>query len=81
MKIMERTPMQRIHITAFAQKFGQREASVLLKITQGALSKAIRRGRDIYVTEQPDGSFTAEEVRSFPSQNPEKQQLSEPISA
>ena len=81
MKTMERTPVKRTHITHFAQEFGQCEAAALLKMTQGALSKAIRRGRDIYVTEQPDGSFTAEEVRSFPSQNPEKQQLSEPLSA
>ena len=76
---MERTPMRRVHITVFAQEFGQCEAAALLKMTQGALSKAIRRGRDIYVTQHVDGSFTAEEVRSFPSQNPAKSQLAEAI--
>lgn len=79
MKTMERTPMRRVHITAFAQEFGQCEAAALLKMTQGALSKAIRRGRDIYVTQHADGSYTAEEVRSFPSQNPAKSQLAEAI--
>ena len=48
-------------------------------MTQGALSKAIRRGRDIYVTQHVDGSCTAEEVRSFPSQTPTKTQLAEAI--
>ena len=71
--------MKRIHITAFAQEFGQCEAAASLKMTQGALSKAIRRGRDIYVTQHADGSCTAEEVRSFPSQNPTKIQLAEAI--
>lgn len=64
--------MTRIHITQFAQEKGQAEAARLLDMTQGGLSKAIRVGRDIYVTEHPDGSFTAEEVRPFPSQAPAK---------
>ena len=71
--------MKRIHITAFAQEFGQCEAATLLKMTQGALSKAIRRGRDIYVSKHADGTYTAEEVRSFPSQSPAKGQLAEAI--
>lgn len=62
--------MPRIHIKQFAQEKGQAEAARLLDMTQGGLSKAIRVGRDIYVTEHPDGSFTAEEVRPFPSQAP-----------
>ncbi len=69
--------MKRIHITAFAQEFGQCEAATLLKMTQGALSKAIRRGRAIYVTKHSDGSYSAEEVRSFPSQNIAKNLLAE----
>lgn len=60
--------MNRIHITDFARWLGQCEAAALLKMTQGALSKAIRIGRDIYVTPHPDGTCTAEEVRVFPSQ-------------
>lgn len=62
--------MTRIHIKQFAQEKGQAEAARLLDMTQGGLSKAIRVGRDIYVTQHPDGSYTAEEVRPFPSQAP-----------
>lgn len=59
--------MTRIHITQFAQEKGQAEAARLLNMTQGGISKAIRVGRDIYVTQHSDGSYTAEEVRPFPS--------------
>lgn len=61
--------MNRTHIKKFAAELGQSEAAVLLGMTQGALSKAIRVGRDVYVTEHADGSYSAEEVRPFPSQN------------
>ena len=64
--------MNRIHIKQFAIDKGQAEAARLLGMTQGGLSKAIRVGRDIFVTQQSDGSYTAEEVRPFPSQAPEK---------
>ncbi|MCF5225876.1 MULTISPECIES: Cro/CI family transcriptional regulator [Pseudomonas syringae group] len=60
--------MNRTPIKQFAAEFGQSEAAVLLGMTQGALSKAIRVGRDVYVTKNPDGSFSAEEVRPFPCQ-------------
>jgi hypothetical protein len=66
--------MNRIHITDFAHCLGQCDAAALLKMTQGALSKAIRVGRDIYVTPYPDGRCEAEEVRPFPSQNQTKKQ-------
>lgn len=61
--------MNRIHITDFARWLGQSEAAALLGMTQGAISKAIRIGRNIYVTPHPNGICTAEEVRAFPSQN------------
>lgn len=61
--------MNRIHIKDFASQIGQTEAASLLGMTQGALSKAIRVGRDVYVTKQADGNYTAEEVRPFPSQS------------
>jgi hypothetical protein len=64
--------MTRIHIKQFAIDKGQAEAARLLGITQGGLSKAILVGRDIFVTQHPDGSYTAEEVRPFPSQAPAK---------
>ncbi|WP_416425619.1 Cro/CI family transcriptional regulator [Pseudomonas sp. App30] len=60
--------MKRTHIKQFAAELGQSEAAVLLGMTQGALSKAIRVGRDVYVTKHADGSYTAEEVRPFPCQ-------------
>ncbi|WP_019363408.1 Cro/CI family transcriptional regulator [Pseudomonas asplenii] len=60
--------MSRITLTQFADSKGQTKAAKLLGMTQGALNKALRVGRDIYVTELPDGSFQAEEVRPFPSQ-------------
>lgn len=61
--------MNRVHIKEFANQIGQTEAAILLGMTQGGLSKAIRVGRDIYVTKQVDGTYTAEEVRPFPSQS------------
>lgn len=61
--------MNRIHIKDFATQLGQNEAAILLGMTQGGLSKAIRVGRDIYVTKHHDGTYTAEEVRPFPSQS------------
>jgi len=60
--------MNRVHIKEFANQLGQTEAAILLGMTQGGLSKAIRVGRDVYVTKQDDGTYTAEEVRPFPSQ-------------
>lgn len=60
--------MNRVHIKTFASEHGQSRAAALLGITQGALSKALRVGRDIYVTAHADGTFTAEEVRTFPAQ-------------
>ncbi|MGF6595172.1 Cro/CI family transcriptional regulator [Pseudomonas sp. 2835] len=72
--------MNRIHIKEFAAKHGQTEAAVLLGMTQGALSKAIRVGRDVYVTEHEDGTCTAEEVRPFPSQHrPGTNQIIHPL--
>ena len=59
--------MKRVHLKDFAKVRGQPEAASLLGITQGALSKAIRLGRDVSVTEHTDGTFTAIETRNFPS--------------
>jgi hypothetical protein len=67
----ERT-MNRVHIKDFANQLGQTEAAILLGMTQGGLSKAIRVGRDVYVTRHADGTYTAEEVRPFPSQSLKK---------
>ncbi|HHK4949754.1 TPA: Cro/CI family transcriptional regulator [Pseudomonas aeruginosa] len=60
--------MKRIHLKQFVADRGQVDSASLLGVTQGAISKALRVGRDIYVTEHDDGTFTAEELRPFPSQ-------------
>lgn len=65
---MEIGVMHRIPLKEFAAENGQTKAAALLGLTQGALNKAMRVGRDIYVTENDDGTFTAEELRPFPSQ-------------
>lgn len=62
--------MHRITLNEFAAEKGQTKAAALLGLTQGALNKALRVGRDIYVTENADGSFSAKEIKPFPAQNP-----------
>jgi len=61
--------MRRIPLSQFADEQGQTRAACLLGMTQGALNKALRVGRSIFVNEGPDGSFTAEELRPFPVQS------------
>jgi hypothetical protein len=62
--------MHRIHLSEFAELRGQTEAARLLGLTQGALSKALRVGREIYVVCHEDGSCEAHELKPFPSQAP-----------
>lgn len=61
--------MRRITIQDFADEKGQVKAAALLGIRQSSLSKALRLGREIHVTEHDDGTFTAEELRPFPSKS------------
>lgn len=61
--------MRRIPLNEFiTEKKGQVQAAELLGMSQGGLSKALRVGRSVFVIEHEDGSFTAEEVKPFPSQ-------------
>lgn len=60
--------MRRIPLTEFAKEHGHTKAAQMLGCTQGALSKAIRVGRDVFVTVEEDGTFSAQEQRPFPSQ-------------
>jgi len=62
--------MRRIPLNDFATEKGQVQAASLLGMSQGALSKALRVGRSVFVTEHADGTFSAEELRPFPSHNP-----------
>lgn len=60
--------MRRIPLSDFAKEYGHTKAAQMLGCTQGALSKAIRVGRDVVVTCNEDGSLSALELRPFPSQ-------------
>ncbi|OOV95812.1 hypothetical protein MF6394_22620 [Pseudomonas sp. MF6394] len=60
--------MRRIPLTEFAKEHGHTKAAQMLGCTQGALSKAIRVGRDVFVTVEEDGTLSALEQRPFPSQ-------------
>jgi hypothetical protein len=60
--------MRRIPLSEFAAEHGHTQAAKMLGCTQGGLSKAIRVGREVIVTCSDDGSYTAQELRPFPSQ-------------
>lgn len=62
--------MRRITLNEFATEKGQTTAASLLGLSQGALNKALRVGREIYVVCHDDGSFEAHELKPFPSQAP-----------
>lgn len=59
-----------MHRTPLAEFAAKRHAWTARKLgmSQGALSKAIREGRAIYVVASEDGSLSALEERPFPSQ-------------
>lgn len=56
----------RKNLTEFVDEHGQLKAAELLGMTQGALSKALGRGRKIFVEQDEEGRFQGEEVRPFP---------------
>lgn len=62
--------MRRITLKELAEEKGQTQAANLIGIRQSSLSKALRVGREVFVTEQDDGTWKGEEVRPFPSQLP-----------
>ena len=64
--------MKRSQLSEFSTEYGQTAAAKKLNITQGALSKALRMGRQVVVIEHDDGSWSAEEVKPFPSQTQQK---------
>jgi len=61
--------MSRIPLSQFTEKNGQTKTAILLGLTQGSLSKALRVGRNVYVIQHENGEFTAEELRPFPVQS------------
>lgn len=55
--------MLRIPLSDFAKTHGQSKAGGFLGVSQAAISKMLRRGRSVFVEEQPDGTFTAIEEK------------------
>lgn len=60
--------MSRATLKEFARRHGQNQAAGYLGMSQSSLNKALQLGRVVYVTRHKDGSYTAEELRPFPSQ-------------
>ena len=52
----------------FVADVGQQRAAEQLGVSQGAISKAIRTGRMIFVESDMEKKIRAEEVKPFPSQ-------------
>ncbi|MGK6325739.1 Cro/CI family transcriptional regulator [Erwinia sp. DT-104] len=59
--------MNRMTLEDYAKVHGQAKAARDFGVIQCAISKAIRTGRNIFVTVLPDGSVKGEELRPFPS--------------
>lgn len=60
--------MEKISLPELVRKIGQAKAAYALGVEPPSIAKAIKAGRKIIVTPHEDGSYTAEEVRPFPSQ-------------
>lgn len=59
--------MNQISLSELAAKIGQAAVAEAFGVTPAAVHKAIRLGRKIIVSVHDDGSYTAEELRPFPS--------------
>lgn len=60
--------MKRTTLADLVAERGQAATAKALGVSAPAIAKALSAERVIFVTEHPDGSFTAEEMRPFPSQ-------------
>jgi hypothetical protein len=60
--------MKKITLSDLVSEIGQAGAAKALGVSAPAIAKALSAGREIYVTKRADGSFSAEELRPFPSQ-------------
>lgn len=60
--------MREVPLIEFAREHGHTKAAALLGVTQGAISKALRNGRDVVVTCHANGKYTARETKPFPAQ-------------
>lgn len=62
--------MKKTTLSEFVGLRGQAAVAKALGVSAPAIAKALIAERAIYVTEHDDGTFAAEELRPFPSQNP-----------
>lgn len=60
--------MNRISLKDYVAEVGQQKAAEHLGVSQGAISKAIRVGREIFIEVAGKHPIRAEEVKPFPSQ-------------
>lgn len=60
--------MNQIQLPELVLQIGQTAVAEAFGISPAAIHKAIRSGRQIIVTIHDDGSYTAQELRPFPSQ-------------
>ncbi|MNJ28709.1 Cro [compost metagenome] len=60
---MKRTPLPEL-----IERIGQSAVAKGLDVSAPAITKAIKAGRVIFVTENDDGTLSGEEIRPFPSQ-------------
>lgn len=59
--------MTPIQLHEFVDRHGQEEAAKVLGSSQAAISKAIKSGRLILISEERPGCFTGVELKGFPS--------------
>jgi len=60
--------MKRTELADLVAERGQAAIAKALGVSAPAIAKALTAERTIFVTEHADGTFTAEELRPFPSQ-------------
>ena len=59
--------MNQITLGEYVKEHGQVKAGEALGVTQIAISKALRAGREIFVVISEEGNFSAFENKAFPS--------------
>lgn len=62
--------MEKISLSELVIRVGQAKVASELNVRPPSIAGAIKAGRKITVTVHDDGSYSAEEVRTFPSQKP-----------
>ncbi len=61
--------MKKNPLSDYVKEHGQAVAAKTIGVTQGAISKALDKGRNIFVIYDEKGNVKAEEVRQFPAKN------------